>query len=171
MSMSPPDVDGRERGDGQSHAVLMRWATRSTMALAVSLLAMTACGGQPRPDARAGDAGDRSGPRQPDAVAHTRRAGATSSKRVPHFLQACGEIMVSGRAVRVDIVEGNRRLVTCPHARKVMQRFLRTRRHHFKFRAYGGAWECYRSRQDGVGWDYNCNTYPHYVDVGAGRRW
>jgi hypothetical protein len=147
------------------------WRVTGLPAVAISVLVLTACGGQLGPDARAGGAGDRSGPRQADAIAHNQLAPAKSSKRVPHFLQECGEIMVRGRALRVDIVEGNRQLVTCLHGRKVMQRFLRTRRHHFRSRAYGGAWECYKSRQDGLGWDYHCNTFPHYVDVGAGRRW
>jgi hypothetical protein len=90
-------------------------------------------------------------------------------KRPSEFVRSCGKITFHGQRVRVDIGEGDGSAVTCPHARKVMRRFLHGPRS--SFRAYGAKWDCYRSRQDHEGWDYHCGTRTRYVDVAAGRRW
>jgi hypothetical protein len=149
-------------------------SNRSAIAAVVlSALAIISCGGQPGSEDRATGASAASGPALQHTVARDRSRPVRSRKKGPHFLQACGRIILKERTIRVDIAEGNRELVTCPHARKVMRRFISTRRKHFKFGAYGKTWECYKSRQDGLGWDYHCgsDTSRRYVDIGAGRRW
>jgi hypothetical protein len=94
---------------------------------------------------------------------------AQAGKRPSGFVRACGKVKAHRHHLRVDIAEGNGKLITCRQARKVMRRFLRTRR--TDFRAYGRKWGCYKSRADGQGWGYHCSTEEPYVDVGAGRRW
>jgi hypothetical protein len=91
----------------------------------------------------------------------------------PNLLKACGSIDHKGRSLAVDIVEGHYPL-SCAAAQGVMRRFLAQRHGRvtadFRYRRIN--FGCYKSRQDGVGWDYHCSpaSYKHYVDVGAGRR-
>jgi hypothetical protein len=88
------------------------------------------------------------------------------------FVRACGSIKVGDRSLRVDIGEGNGKLVTCAQARGVGLTFLRSHKSHKSFHRSGRAWSCYKSRPDGRGWAYNCTTLTGgYVDVGVGRRW
>jgi hypothetical protein len=102
----------------------------------------------------------------------------------PKPVRACGSLVAGARVVAVDIDEvGGGFSLTCPVAQQVMRRYLAIARQH----AWpGGAWsfrriklqslgfDCYKSRPDGVGWDYHCNaTSPSgrgFADVGAGRR-
>src|SRR6266480_3467843 len=46
-------------------------------------------------------------------------AVTSAGKRPSEFVRACGEITAHGRRIHVDIGEGNGKLVTCRHARKV----------------------------------------------------
>ncbi|HWI71881.1 MAG TPA: hypothetical protein VNT55_08000 [Baekduia sp.] len=88
------------------------------------------------------------------------------------FIRACGTIQIGKRSPRVDIAEGNGKLVTCAQARGVGRTFLRSHRSRKSFQQSGRKWSCYKSRPDGVGWDYNCLTLTGgYVDIGVGRRW
>ena len=91
-------------------------------------------------------------------------------------VKACGSISLGGRRLRVDIAGGEPR-VTCATARAVMRRFVATAKDDLRARdvRYNGrVWGCYRSRPDGVGWDFHCVGQHagtgRYVDVGAGRR-
>ena len=102
----------------------------------------------------------------------------------PRPVRACGSIVDAGRAVRVDIAEtGGGMKVSCTVARGVMRRYLAIARRHLwpggagssRRLAYEGVrFDCYKSRPDGVGWDYHCDatqdSAARYVDVGAGRR-
>jgi hypothetical protein len=95
---------------------------------------------------------------------------ALGASRPPGFVRACGSITNHGKRLRIDIGEGDGKLISCPHARSVMRRFLRT--HQRGFRSYGQEWGCYKSRPDGQGWDYHCLSIgTRYVDVAGGRRW
>jgi hypothetical protein len=96
--------------------------------------------------------------------------------KIERPIEQCGSISVAGRRLRVDIAEGDP-LVPCTTARALMRRFIRTgnddvraREMRYSGRLYG----CYRSRPDGVGWDFHClwqaDRSGRYVDVGAGRR-
>jgi hypothetical protein len=97
-------------------------------------------------------------------------SSAAAAARPSGFVRACGAIKADGRHLRVDIGEGDGNVVTCTHARGVMRRFLHTR--DSDFRMFGRKWGCYKSRPDGQGWDYHCNSGTRtYVDVAAGRRW
>jgi hypothetical protein len=105
-------------------------------------------------------------------------AGAThAAKSAPiarppsEFVRACGKITVRGHTLRVDIGEGNGKLITCRQARKVMRRFLMMHRAHARFSAYRLNWDCYKARPGSPGWRYHCLSDPRYVDVAAGRRW
>ena len=87
----------------------------------------------------------------------------------------CGSIHARGKFLAVDIADG-RLPVTCVAARAVMTRFLGRPVAGYGTVRYGRrTFACYKSRPDGVGWDYNCNFSKYtaadaYVDVGAGRR-
>jgi hypothetical protein len=89
--------------------------------------------------------------------------------------RSCGSIRVRGKQVAVDIDEG-RLPLTCDAARAVMSRYLGRRNVRYGTVRYGTrTFECYKSRPDGVGWDYHCSYSNYsaadaYVDVGAGRR-
>jgi hypothetical protein len=99
-----------------------------------------------------------------------RSVAASAASRPSGFVRTCGAITFHGRYLRVDLGEGSRKAVTCPHARRVMRHFLRT--HDREFRVYRHRWGCYKSRRDGQGWDYHCLAFTRpYVDVAAGRRW
>lgn len=96
--------------------------------------------------------------------------------------KACGSIHAINRHLRVDVERTPRRhrLHTgCHMARGVARRYLH-RSHgrnvtldvHYRSRKY----TCYKSRDDGVGWDYNCSairssghSYKNSA-VGIGRR-
>jgi hypothetical protein len=97
--------------------------------------------------------------------------------------KTCGLIHLRGKPLAVDIDEG-RLPLTCFAARAVMTRYLAIARVH-RWSSGAGSYRhpiyrslpfsCYKSRPDGVGWDYHCNYSKYssadaYVDVGAGRR-
>jgi len=90
----------------------------------------------------------------------------------------CGTIRVLGKPLAVDITEG-RFPLSCEVARVVMRRyFARGARRNDTVRYQSMKFDCYRSRRDGVGWDYHCShltrtqyvNMTQYVDIGAGRR-
>jgi hypothetical protein len=91
-------------------------------------------------------------------------------------VKQCGSISVPRRRLRVDIAGGEPRM-PCATVRAVMLRFVRSARAGLRARdvRHGGRlWSCYRSRPDGVGWDFHClgqdDRTGRYVDIGAGRR-
>jgi hypothetical protein len=109
---------------------------------------------------------------QADARARPQVSPRLTARAAPPrgFVRACGSISVGPRRSRVDIAEGDGKLVTCAHARRVGLAFVRD--HRSGFRMFGRAWNCYRSRPDGRGWARNCDTLSGgYVDIGIGRRW
>lgn len=118
----------------------------------------------------------------PAAGGATQRAGGAKPVR------ACGSLQALGRTLRVDIADG-RLPITCARARGVIRHYLAATRGRTNGPLVhnGQTWACYRSRNDGVGWDFHCNyitsytgvvgkptfatdVTKHYVDVGAGRR-
>jgi hypothetical protein len=84
------------------------------------------------------------------------------------------------QGLRVDITETiNVKARDCRTARNVMHRFVRTSppiMGNGQVRYRGRAYDCYRSRLDGEGWDYHCNWSnftngnDQLIDFGAGRR-
>lgn len=86
------------------------------------------------------------------------------------FVRACGTVKSHHRRIRVDIGEGDGRVVSCKHARQVMQQFLRAPRRP-EFTRFGHAWSCYVARPGSQGWGYHCMTFDIYVDIAADRRW
>jgi hypothetical protein len=107
--------------------------------------------------------------------------GAVRERSVrPPIAKPCGSIHVHGRRLRVDITEViGVPARGCRAARTVMRRFvsrspgfMENGQVVYRGRAYG----CYRSRLDGEGWDYHCNTsdfggsHDMLIDFGAGRR-
>ena len=103
----------------------------------------------------------------------------------PRPERACGAILSGGQSVAIDIDEvGGRMKLSCTAARGVMGRYLAiARRHQWppggpesvrSFAYEGRRFVCYKSRPDGVGWDYHCTTSNYwatrFVDVAAGRR-
>lgn len=96
------------------------------------------------------------------------------------FVEACGRAESSGLTLEIDIVEG-RLPTTCDQAREVISRYIDAIEGGSsdvdgccsrQIRAGGVAWDCYKARLDGQGWDYHCNRLAPggFVDVGAGRR-
>jgi hypothetical protein len=88
--------------------------------------------------------------------------------------RSCGFIEGRGNRVAVDIAEGHLPL-TCAAARAVMSRYLARSFVRYGTVRYGTRrFECYKSRPDGEGWDFNCaysrSASDAYVDVGGGRR-
>jgi hypothetical protein len=116
-------------------------------------------------------------------IAATDAGHATAS--YPRPVRPCGTIPNGGKALAVDIDEvGGGMKLSCSVARRVMIRYLAIARRHRWPGGTGSArsliytglrFDCYKSRPDGVGWDYHCNTSnfskgDRFVDVGAGRR-
>jgi hypothetical protein len=119
----------------------------------------------------------------------TRKTGTASSIPAGHRLvvrwvrtgrsyrirRSCGFIQARGKRVAVDIAEG-RLPLTCGAARAVMSRYLARSFVGYGTLRYGTRrFDCYKSRPDGEGWDYNClyakySAADAYVDIGAGRR-
>jgi hypothetical protein len=89
--------------------------------------------------------------------------------------RSCGFIQARGKRIAVDIAEG-RLPMTCSAARAVMSRYLAGSLASYGTLRYGiRRFDCYKSRPDGEGWDYNClyskyRAADAYVDIGAGRR-
>jgi hypothetical protein len=89
--------------------------------------------------------------------------------------RSCGSIHARRKQVAVDIDEG-RLPLTCDAARAVMRHYLGYRVVRYGSVRYATrTFECYKSRPDGVGWDYHCSYSNYsaadaYVDIGAGRR-
>jgi hypothetical protein len=97
----------------------------------------------------------------------------TRTRETYRIRRPCGAVRVRGKSVTVDITEGQFRL-TCVAARAVMRRYL-ARRDNGTVHYDGRTFECWNSRPDSVGWDYNCiysdeGLTLEYVGVGAGRR-
>lgn len=134
---------------------------RITLAVVLVALLVSACGGHST-EARS-------------TTATTGASHATKRARVARpaseFVRACGKVTVRRRTLRVDIGEGNAKLITCQQARKVMRRFLVMDRAHARFSSYRLDWDCYKARPGSPGWRYHCLSLRHYVDVAAGRRW
>ena len=115
-------------------------------------------------------------------MGHGSAIARPSSSSVPALVKACGTITALDTTLTVDIAEGHLR-TTCRQARHVMTTFLtRTGGVDGSWDIKIGAktWGCYKSRPDGLGWDYNCNRLKKrfgdlpvrktFVDIGAGRR-
>jgi len=111
-------------------------------------------------------------------------AACPASASYPKPVRACGSVISEAKVVAVDVDEvGGGFRLGCRVARQVMNRYLAVARRHTwpggtgSFRRItqtGLHFGCYKSRPDGVGWDYHCNaTSPSglgFADVGAGRR-
>jgi len=90
----------------------------------------------------------------------------------PSSVKDCGSIQALGKRLAVDIARG-RFPLSCESARRVIRRYLGRGGRRYDILAYEGmVFHCYRSRPDGLGWDYHCThaTRVRYVDIGAGRR-
>jgi hypothetical protein len=95
--------------------------------------------------------------------------------------KSCGTLTAIDTTLNVDIAEGRLR-TTCPQARHVMATYLARlggAEGGQKVRLGSKVWGCYKSRPDGVGWDFLCGRLrprlkgpdiKNYVYVGAGRR-
>jgi hypothetical protein len=116
------------------------------------------------------------------AMGYGTAIAGTSPASNRSFVKACGTINAVGRTLNVDIAEGHLR-TTCREARHVMSTYLvRSSGTEGSRRIKLGSktWGCYKSRPDGVGWDYHCNRLKKrikdeplrkiFVDIGAGRR-
>jgi hypothetical protein len=132
-----------------------------TVAVAVAAIVLHSYGAS-----RAGEGGSTV-PRR-SLVVTWARTGETYRIR-----RECGALGTPEKPVLVDITEGVLPL-TCVAARGVMSRYL-SRRDNGSVVYDGLMFDCYNSRPDGVGWDYNCihsddGPKGDYVGVGAGRR-
>jgi hypothetical protein len=121
-----------------------------------------------------------------DGVEGTKVPTRGPSFSPPDIVKACGAINPAGRRLKVDIDEGHLP-TTCGQARQVMLQYVDGINGGSadvdgccskRIRVASDAWDCYKARLDGEGWDYHCDRLINanaafrkaYSDIGAGRR-